>query len=1045
MLTEFAHITDELIDALGEEIDAIKRRGGSERIGVRDGRLTGQAGGRYLYAFELESELSVPADSPAQLIVGDDVYDVILTALEEFDVFLALRHDLGPRVPNATLAITSYYLLELLQKRLTECKTGQLQVNVDMPLRLFGRKPSRRLPAPPSPLVIDAGSDLNQEQRGAVLTALQNEISFVWGPPGTGKTRTIGMLVRELVLRGERVLVTSHTNAAVDAALIPVVRSMPGDDIRDGAVVRVGEPHLDASEVVNNTLEAILDRKSADLRAEQVRIEEEKKTAASHLSRLRTIANAIEAERRAQHDLRQRSEALQHAQEHLKRLAAELDSQEQTLRDLRRELEEAERSGWLRRILKGLNPEAIRRRIGHVEAERNETVHRLRQVEAEIKHLSAMVEEGQQRLEEARFKLKFFGPTPPEDTLRARIRELEQTIANFERRLAEIQDLLEELQRNILREAKVVGATLSRLVLLEDLYRMNFDTVVVDEASMVPLPNLWFASVLATRRVVVTGDFRQLPPIATADDKERYPKASYWMRRDIFSEAGVVDRTGRVNHSDQRLVALRKQYRMHPSIGDLVNALVYHRDGNPLEHCVSLDMVDTVVQAGPGNGSALVLCDTSGVDPWCARFSASYSRYNVYSAVTAVRLAAAAIKDGVDRVGIVAPYRAQVRLIRSLMEEQKLPADRIQVATVHRFQGDERDLIIFDLVDGPPYNVGRLLTGKFPSDATRLLNVACSRARGKLVVVAHMHHLEQNVEPDDSLAELLTFMARHAQWFDSRTVLRDYADPSITAGLEKVRPASLNLNEVHNLSFFNESTFYPAFRADMRRARNRLVIYSPFIHSNRLSDLMGDLRNAVDRGIKVYVVTRKVSRENRQLQTLIGELADVGVEVIQVDKLHEKLAFIDEDVAWAGSLNILSHQSSTEHMMRFTNKQLVSTLMQCVGTPDLLRIQSRMKLRNERLVALSEVLSRRMAQPRCPDCGGPTELRLGRYGPFYSCSARNCRGTVNIPETLLAAAVAELGLVCPDCRSGRVVMKRGKRGRFLACERYPDCKWSDSF
>ncbi len=42
----------------------------------------------------------------------------------------------------------------------------------------------------------------------------------------------------------------------------------------------------------------------------------------------------------------------------------------------------------------------------------------------------------------------------------------------------------------MIREARVVGATLFQLVILEELYRAAFDTVIVDEASMVPLPNL---------------------------------------------------------------------------------------------------------------------------------------------------------------------------------------------------------------------------------------------------------------------------------------------------------------------------------------------------------------------------------------------------------------------------------------------------------------------------------------------------------------------------------------------------------------------------
>jgi superfamily I DNA and/or RNA helicase len=58
----------------------------------------------------------------------------------------------------------------------------------------------------------------------------------------------------------------------------------------------------------------------------------------------------------------------------------------------------------------------------------------------------------------------------------------------------------------------------------------------------------------------------------------------------------------------------------------------------------------------------------------------------------------------------------------------------VEAGTVHQFQGSEADAVVFDLVDGPGrHKLGLLLRG---DTGTRLLNVAISRARAKLVVVA---------------------------------------------------------------------------------------------------------------------------------------------------------------------------------------------------------------------------------------------------------------------------------------------------------------------
>ncbi|HHV75658.1 MAG TPA: hypothetical protein GXX41_13695 [Thermoanaerobacterium sp.] len=88
-----------------------------------------------------------------------------------------------------------------------------------------------------------------------------------------------------------------------------------------------------------------------------------------------------------------------------------------------------------------------------------------------------------------------------------------------------------------------------------------------------------------------------------------------------------------------------------------------------------------------------------------------------------------------------------------------------------------------------------------------------------------------------------------------------------------------------------------------------------------------------------------------------------------------------------------------------------------------------------------------MAFSPCPRCGGATELRSSRYGPFFGCASYrggNCDGLVNVPRRVLELAVQDLGLTCPRC-GGNIVLKSGRNGLFLSFSQYPDCRWTDSF
>ena len=107
---------------------------------------------------------------------------------------------------------------------------------IDVPslaLTLFGKQPPTRTSAP---LQRDHTA-LNASQRAAVQLCADSNLAFVWGPPGTGKTVTLVHVIDELLARGERILLASTTNAAIDEILAKL-STRPW--FQPGAFVRLG-------------------------------------------------------------------------------------------------------------------------------------------------------------------------------------------------------------------------------------------------------------------------------------------------------------------------------------------------------------------------------------------------------------------------------------------------------------------------------------------------------------------------------------------------------------------------------------------------------------------------------------------------------------------------------------------------------------------------------------------------------------------------------------------------------------------------------------
>lgn len=81
--------------------------------------------------------------------------------------------------------------------------------------------------------------DLNPSQREAIEKALTQKVTFLWGPPGTGKTKTMGALAASLIQNGKRVLLTALSNMALDQLLLSTVERLQNASMNT-SIARLG-------------------------------------------------------------------------------------------------------------------------------------------------------------------------------------------------------------------------------------------------------------------------------------------------------------------------------------------------------------------------------------------------------------------------------------------------------------------------------------------------------------------------------------------------------------------------------------------------------------------------------------------------------------------------------------------------------------------------------------------------------------------------------------------------------------------------------------
>ena len=318
-----------------------------------------------------------------------------------------------------------------------------------------------------------------------------------------------------------------------------------------------------------------------------------------------------------------------------------------------------------------------------------------------------------------------------------------------------------EAARAAAHEADILITTTARAFVGNGLLRV-FGTVIVDEAGMCSVPAVLSALRYAVHRGVVAGDARQLGPIVhTRGDR----LVDRWLRRNAFDRADELGTLPRVR--------LTTQYRMAARITSVVSDFAY--DGRIV---ASPSLATRPVDPCPLGSDQLYLIDTSGVArSGVSRFSNPAHARIIAALVTAIDQPLA---QGQPNALVLARYRAQVAKITEECRAAQCSRRGLLVSTVHSAQGSEAPTVIVDLIPGTADYLGDYLVDRHPTDeGARILTVAVSRARHRLIVVADLNFLLSRLPERARARRLIELLQAEATILSARDVEALRATPLI--------------------------------------------------------------------------------------------------------------------------------------------------------------------------------------------------------------------------------------------------------------------------
>lgn len=305
---------------------------------------------------------------------------------------------------------------------------------------------------------------------------------------------------------------------------------------------------------------------------------------------------------------------------------------------------------------------------------------------------------------------------------------------------------------------RIFISTLSSINGRQELFNLKkFDVAIIDEASQILEPQL-IGVLSMVEKFILIGDHNQLSTIVL---QNKYSSA---VKEQPLLDMGLQD--CRISFFERLLQSCKKnqwthaysqlihQGRMHAEIASFPSQFFYDNNLFPILDWQSHSLELVVTNGGDerdswiANNRMLFLSTHNLVQNHTDNNASNKINYN--EADTIVTLAQSILKVYAQsneplraaQIGIIAPYRNQIALIKQKLALANIPEhDQISVDTVERYQGSQRDIILLSFCVNKAYQLDFLCNLNIDGTVDRKLNVALTRARKQLFMVGNAHIL----------------------------------------------------------------------------------------------------------------------------------------------------------------------------------------------------------------------------------------------------------------------------------------------------------------
>lgn len=605
----------------------------------------------------------------------------------------------------------------------------------------------------------DLMESLSDSQNQAVHTALSSPVSYIWGPPGTGKTWTLAHTVLALLRCNKKVLILAPTNNAIDNSLRTILHVMESKGESTDSVIRWGIPTVnfenEYSQVCDNSAiskmidsykrriaecESLLEssREHDAFHSSVAAFREYKQSYVDTLDDIEKGENALSGHEAVCTEILGRLHAAKiYAQE----ASHVLDKYKQRGISLKHRMMMRTNSAYRDKYYQDLSNAQVKfdqrnKEVDSINTEYGQALDKKHRAKNHIVSLKAKAEDHLHQIESVSNKL--LGSYVSIAVLEAEIclreeeyrnvksrEQIEADINYYKTQLADIDKLVEQQKT----AKRIFACTIDYLYAHYDSFfddsdpmmpSLTIDHVFIDEAALLPMIKAGIAFSLDAP-VTMCGDHKQLPPVCEMNDPiikqpENQP-AFLWAQSalyysDLFYHTmdelySTYVSSGDILSTDMSISFLKDTFRFGDNLAKILDEYIYHNGFSGIA-----DPTQIIILDAPHNEPTIV-SRTSADEVEALK---KYIQTN-------------SLEDYV----ILTPYIKQRNLLRKELKPL-IPSNKIQ--TVHAAQGLEWETVIISVVDAerPFFCNSGIAIGR------NVLNTAISRSIKSIIIVCDHHY-----------------------------------------------------------------------------------------------------------------------------------------------------------------------------------------------------------------------------------------------------------------------------------------------------------------